>query len=114
MKRFSYKVEDYPYVGVFYEVVEDLSKPLNEREPEEVIVLETECDIQEVSKATNPALLATFSIFFPFDVSDELIVRRGMGFRSSMNGMEINGQVTNVVVSRIGGCVAYVKDYETD
>lgn len=109
-----FDVVDYPYDGVFYTVSQDESLPLTERRDVETIVLETKCDIQEVSKAANPALIATFSVFFPFDISQKLTVRRGMGFRGWMNGMEINGQITNVTVSQLGGCVAYVKDYETD
>lgn len=105
---------DYPYYGRFFTTESDMDAPLLEREEKEVTVYETACDIQEVSKAANPALIATFSIFFPFDIENELPVRRGMGFSGDMNGMEVRGQVTNVVLSQLNGCVAYVKDYDID
>lgn len=104
----------FPYYGKFYDKDIDMSLPLDEREVTDVLVFETECDIQEVSKAANPVLIATFSIFFPFDLKSEMKVRRGMKFVSDVNGMMIEGMVTNVVVSQLGGAVAYVKDYTAD
>lgn len=109
------KVIDYPYMGRFYRMGQpDLSVPLDERECEEELVWETVCDIQEVSKAANPVLIATFSIFMPFDLDAEIPIRRGMSFRSNTNGIDIAGMVTNVVLSQLGGLVAYVKDYDAD
>lgn len=107
-------ITDYPYEGTFYTTETDVDVPLTEREAVQIPVLQTRCDIQEVSKAANPAFIATFSVFFPFNVEQRLLVRRGMGFRGNMCGMIVEGQVTNVVVSQLGGCVAYVKDYEVD
>lgn len=114
MVKIRRSINGYPNRGRFFRVEQDYSKPLMERTPEEITVLETECDIQEVSKAANPVLIATFSIFFPFDIESEMPVNRGMGFEGEMNGLTIRGQVTNVVVSQLGGAVAYVKDYDTD
>ena len=37
-----------------------------------------------------------------------------MSFHSSMNGIDISGEITNVVLSQLGGLVAYVKDYDAD
>lgn len=111
MAYISYKVTDYPYKGAFYSMEEDLSLPLDEREVVDTLVYETVCDIQEVSKAANPILIATFSVFFPHDVTKPIPIRRGMKFVGDMNGMSIEGMITNVVLSQIGGIVAYVKDY---
>lgn len=107
------RVVDYPYRGQFFEIADpDLTKPLDQRTVDPVLVYETECDIQEVSKATNPVLIATFSVFMPFDLKNEVPIRRGMKFSGSMGGVDVTGMVTNVVLSQIGGLVAYVKDYD--
>lgn len=77
-------------------------------------VFETDCDVQETSKAANPVLVATFSVFFPFDMSKSVPVVRGMGFEASVCGQTVRGEVLNVVPSTLGGVVAYVKDYEAE
>ena len=106
-------IDTFPYTGRFYKHVEpDYSLPLDERdEDEDELVLETECDIQEVSKAANPVLIATFSVFFPWDVSVDLPLVRGMRFVGMMNSIQVEGMITNVVVSQLDGVVVYVKDY---
>lgn len=115
MAYLNRKIVPYPYKGQFFrDGAEDTSLPLDERDMNDVLVYETICDIQEVSKANNPVLIATFSIFFPIDIKKEILVRRGMRFHGNMNGIDINGLVTNVIVSRLGGAVAYVKDYDAD
>lgn len=114
MMAFDPNIDHYPFVGSFYRVVKgDKSVPLHERKGYEELVLETECDIQEVSKAANPTLIATFSIYFPHDSKTEIPVKRGMKFSGSMYGIDVTGLVTNVVGSELGGVVAYVKDYDT-
>lgn len=105
----------YPNYGYFYKLGEmDYSLPLDQRETKDVLVYESECDIQEVSKAANPVLIATFSVFFPFDITKECPIRRGMKFQGSMNGIDISGMITNVVVSQVGGIVCYCKDYDSN
>lgn len=90
----------------------DMSLPLDQRVYGDVLVYETECDIQEVSKAANPVLIATFSVFMPFDERETVPIHRGMKFVGSMGGIDVTGMVTNVVLSQVGGLVAYVKDYD--
>lgn len=108
-------VRDYPYTGAFYDqAAEDLTVPLDQRDIEGTLVWETVCDIQEVSKAANPVLIATFSVFMPFNPCCEIPIRRGMEFRGKMGNIDVSGMVTNVVLSQIGGLVAYVKDYDSD
>lgn len=107
------RVIDFPYFGQFFEKAEpDYSLPLDQRDYTDTLVYESVCDIQEVSKAANPVLIATFSIFMPFDERDEVPIRRGMRFQGSMGGVDISGMVTNVVLSQVSGLVAYVKDYD--
>ena len=112
-KRMS--VKEYPYCGTFSHIKEDMSLPLDQREQTEIDVYTTVCDIQEVSKAMNPALIATFSVFFPYDIhASDCPVQRGMQFRGDMCGIEVKGVVTNVVASQLDGIVAYVKDSVVD
>ncbi|MBO7684819.1 MAG: hypothetical protein J6Y20_04630 [Lachnospiraceae bacterium] len=107
------RVVDYPYFGQFFEKAEpDLTVPLDQREIVERLVWETKCDIQEVSKAANPVLIATFSVFMPFDPNEDIPIRRGMSFSGKMGNIDVSGMVTNVVLSQVGGLVAYVKDYD--
>ena len=107
------RVVDFPYFGQFFEKAEpDYTKPLDQREYGDKLVYESVCDIQEVSKAANPVLIATFSIFMPFDARKEVPIRRGMRFQGSMGGVDVNGMITNVVLSQVDGLVAYVKDYD--
>lgn len=114
MKRFS-KVKDYPYRGYFYgHPQQDYTLPLDQREVEDELIFATKCDIQEVSKAANPTLIATYSVFAPFNVDDEIPIRAGMRFQGTMGGIDISGMVTNVILSQLGGLVAYVKDYNSD
>lgn len=108
------KVKPYPYFGTFYTGGVDYSKPLDQRVVGDVAVLETECDIQEVSKAANPTLIATFSVFFPFSVDQDLPITRGTSFKGKMGNIDVSGMVTNVVLSQLGGVVAYVKDYDSE
>lgn len=115
MSRRRVRPIDFPYAGSFYKMLPpDLTLPLDQRECREELVWETPCDIQEVSKAANPVLIASFSIFMPFDRDEQIPIRRGMSFRSNINGIDIAGMVTNVVLSQLGGLVAYVKDYDAD
>lgn len=109
------KVKDFPYCGAFYrQKAEDLTVPLDQRDIESELVWRTCCDIQEVSKAANPALIATFSVFMPFNPEDPIPIQRGMEFRGSMGNIDVSGMVTNVILSQVGGLVAYVKDYDSD
>ena len=115
MAHYQSTFPEYPYHCSFYDRKEpDLSLPLSQRVMEDVLVYQSCCDIQEVSKAANPVLIATFSVFLPFDVEDDIPIRRGMKFVSNVNGMSISGMVTNGVLSQLGGIVAYVKDYTAD
>lgn len=114
MMAFDSNIDHYPFKGAFYRLVKgDKSVPLHERKDREELVLETRCDIQEVSKAANPTLIATFSVYFPHDKKTSVPVKRGMKFSGNMYGIDVSGLVTNVVGSELGGVVAYVKDYDT-
>ena len=110
-----YGMEEFPYRGKFYTMEIDESKPLDQREPTEVLVLEAECDIQEAgSNRTKGMIDASFSIYFPFDRESALPVRRGQYFHGEMYGMVVDGLVIGVFPTQLGGCTVYVKDSDTN
>lgn len=103
-------IKEYPFFGKFVTFGIDDSKPLNEQVEEEIVVLETECDIQESSKTDNKGMItASFNVYFPFDKTKDFAVRRGMTFIGSMYGMEVNGNVIGVIPTQMGA-VAYLAD----
>lgn len=107
-------IQEYPYHGGFYYYTVDTSLPLDQQVETEVTVLETECDIQEAgSNVTGGITNASFSIYFPFDPSGRMPVRRGHKFRGEMYGMAVDGEVIGVFPTQLGGCVAYLKDKDT-
>jgi hypothetical protein len=108
-------IKDYPYIGRFYKVdAPDTTVPLDQRTETETLVFESECDIQEVSKANNPVLIATFAVYLPYESDEPILLRRGMRFEGDMKGIDVSGEITNVVYSQLGGIVVYVKDYDAD
>lgn len=108
------RIQEYPFDGVFYHIGIDESKPLDEQVEEEIIDLETKCDIQESSKKdTSGAINASFNIYFPFDTTVGINIKRGYLFRGSMYGMEVNGTIIGLFPTQMGGCVAYITDRTT-
>lgn len=117
----EYDIEEFPYIdGVFYTYGIDMSKPLDERREEEIVVLETKFDAQKVSKIHNGvALNADYTIYWPLESNPEsqgmwdkwmpIPVKRGMKFRGMANGVLIEGVVEIVVPSQLGRASCDVK-----
>ena len=106
------EIYEYPFHGTFYHTGIDMTKPYDEREEEEIIDLETACDIIEASAATKAEFIdATFTVFLPFDKEAGISIKRGLSFRGSIYGMDVNGQVLGVFPSQLSGCVVHIKDY---
>ena len=78
---------------------------------EETILLETECDITETSRAFSAgAITASYDVYFPFDfVSGTLNINRGVMFKADMKGVEIIGTVISIGTSQLGGVHVYIK-----
>ena len=114
-------IEEYPYIdGVFYTYETDMSKPLDERVPEEVIVLETIFDAQRSAKLhSGISIAADYTIYWPltenkdaqgsWDKFEDIPVKRGMRFRGIAWGVLIDGEVEIVRPSQLGGCSADIK-----
>lgn len=111
---------NFPYHGAFYTYEIDEDAPLDERVPQEVMIFETDCDIQRRGKlGGNGMLAADYVVFFPLELNPDaegtsnkygpVPVRRGMTFRGEAYGYTAEGVVEFVRVSQLGGCSVDVK-----
>lgn len=106
-------LNEYPFDGAFYRYGVDESKPLDEQVEEEILVLETKCDIQSSSKSdASGNITAYFNVYFPFDKEVGIDITRGLRFKGDMYGLKVNGEVISVEPSQLGGCACYVKDLD--
>lgn len=106
-------LEEYPFEGAFYSYSEDENAPLEEQVEAETLVLPTKCDIQAAEKSdVNGNITQSFNVYFPFDKSIGVLVKRGMIFKGSIYGMSVNGRVMNVSPSQLGGCSCSIKDLD--
>lgn len=105
-------ISEYPFSGIFSRISIDESSPLEQREETEIVLLETECDIQEVSSTDGNAVNnVTFNVYFPFDTEDGVNIRRGDKFVGNMYGIEVKGEVDGIFPTQLGGCEVHLKDY---
>lgn len=111
---------EYPYIGYFYEIVVDNSKPLDERIPEERVIFETICDIQRSSRLHTLNLLAAdYTVYFPLELNPDstdsvdlygpIQVRRGHRFRGEFYDYTLEGVVEFVRPSQLGMCSVDIK-----
>lgn len=103
---------DYPYYGQFYRIDIDRDLPLDEQTEQKVVVFETECDITESSHSWSRNFIwAKYAVYFPYNKDmDEIKVKMGDLFESTINGMTINGKVVGVFPSQLNGVTCYVQD----
>lgn len=113
------QIQQFPFDGSFYNYVIDESLPLDEQQEEEVLVLATKCDVQESNKILSPNITVAYNVFFPFDKTTGLDVKKGMRFRCNVYGLQVNGIVVSIFptqfvsddeADKVGGCVAYISD----
>lgn len=104
-------IQEYPFECRFYTTGVDENKPLDEQVEEEIEILSTKCDIHENSHSNGRFLNAAYVVYIPFDRSNEKInLKIGYMFSSNMYGLEINGKVTGVFPSQLGGIAIYIQD----
>lgn len=103
---------DYPYYGQFYRIDIDRDLPLDEQTEQKIVVFETECDITESSHSWSRNFIwAKYAVYFPYNKdTDEIKVKMGDLFESTINGMTINGKVVGVFPSQLNGVTCYVQD----
>lgn len=128
-------IAEYPFHGTFYTVItnkpedgdllgngglldgdllggEDTDDSLNAGTLEETILLETECDIQQASKMFNGGtIMADYDVFFPLKKGSVSPVKIGDMFRCPKEsyGIGINGRVTGMGISQLGGVKVNIK-----
>lgn len=104
---------EYPFTGEFYGSYVDESKPLDEQTEELKLVLRTVCDIHESQKSiSGGVVMASFDVYFPFDINDGVVVKRGMTFKGDAYGLTVNGRVISVFPSSLGGVQCRVEDLD--
>lgn len=107
-------MQEYPFDGVFYTKGIDESKELDEQVEEEIIILETKCDIQGAQKEDTGVISNAYNVYFPFDKNIGVSVKKGNLFKGSMYGVSIkDAVVVDVIPTQLGGCAVYVKDNTT-
>lgn len=104
------RFKEYPYNGAFYRIGVDESKPPLEQVDEKIILFETVCDIQEVSHSDGAIIKADYAVYFPLD--GELGLKNGYFFEGTMQGIVVNGKVSGIFPSQLGGVKVYVEDLD--
>lgn len=110
----------FPYHGAFYRYEVDESALLDQQEAKEILVYETDTDVQKRSGTRQSNLfIAEYTIYFPLlpnpdaeDSVDRYIdcgVRRGMTYRGEFYGQTIEGQVEFVRPSQLGAMSVDIK-----
>lgn len=103
----------YPFHGAFYRYAVDEDAPLDEQTDEEILVYETNCDIQRRAGLRQSNLVvADYNIRFPLepnpdakgteDLYKDCGVRRGYTFKGVFYGVDIEGQVEMIEPSQLG------------
>lgn len=107
-------MQEYPFDGVFYTKGIDESKPLDEQEEEDIVILETKCDIQGAQTEDTGVISNAYNVYFPFDKNIGVSIKKGNLFKGSMYGVSIkDAVVVDVIPTQLGGCAVYVKDNTT-
>lgn len=103
----------YPFHGAFYRYAVDENAPLDEQTDKEILVYETDCDIQRRAGLRQSNLVvADYNIRFPLepnpdakgtmDLYKDCGVRRGYTFKGMFYGVSIEGQVEMIEPSQLG------------
>lgn len=111
---------EYPYHGYFVRFETDESLDLDKQEETEILVYETDCDIQERTNTAFTNLLGAFyRVYFPLELNPDATgsidkykdcgVRRGHIFRGTYYGTTIEGQVVLTRPSQLGAMSVVIK-----
>lgn len=115
-------IEEFPFYGVFYTVPTvrpengdllgdgNLLEESGVSTPEETVLLETVCDIQQAAKLINSGtIMADFKVFIPCEVGARLPIRFNTNFRCEDYAIPVNGRVVGLEYSQLGGCSIDIK-----
>ena len=109
-----FQLQEFPYTGIFYTVVIDESKPLDQQVEVKQVLYSTLCDIVESSHTWSAdAIFGKYAVYFPVDLANQEIKRApGVLFESEINGLKVDGKVVGVFPSQIGGVKVYIQDMD--
>lgn len=110
----------FPYHGAFYKYEVDETAPLDEQVAVEILVHETDVDIQKRSGIRQSNLfIAEYTIYFPLELNPDAKgsidrykdcgVRRGMTFRGEFYGQSIEGKIEFIRPSQLGAMSVDIK-----
>lgn len=102
----------FKYPCVFYTIGVDESKPLDQQVEEKIVVLESMCDIQESAHMMGKFISSTYVAFVKNNENEENIIRNGLYFECNVDGLEVNGKVSGVFPSQLGGIKVYIQDLD--
>lgn len=112
-------VSEYPYNGMFY-AVKSKGYPdgdflggdseNDESSGEDIILLETQCDIQKKSATiSNGTIMAEYKIFFPWENGKDLPIPLNTIFKCEDYAVPVIGRVFGISASQLGGCTVDIK-----
>lgn len=113
-------MSDFPYHGYFFKYEIDTDAPLDQQVEQEILVYETDCDIQKRAGLRQANLIAAdYTIYFSLELNPEATgtidkykdcgVRRGMTFRGEFYGNTIEGTIEMVRPSQLGAMSVGIK-----
>ena len=111
---------DFPYHGKFVKYEVDTLLDLDQQAETEILVFETDCDIQKRAGLRQSNLLAAdYTIYFPLSLNPDATgtvdkykdcgVRRGHTFRGEFYGNTVEGVVEMVRPSQLGAMSVDIK-----
>ena len=75
--------KEYPFRGTFFSIGIDMDKPPLEQVEEKIVILDTECDIQEASHTKGELITADYTVYFPM-IEDLGEIKNGVLFEGDM------------------------------
>lgn len=97
----NHNLDEYPFYAIFYNIVVDESKPLDQQVEEKIISFETPCDVDDKNNGLNNDII---TLYFPFNADNEEIkIRLGDTMEVDTYGINQKGRVLGVRPSQLGG-----------
>lgn len=108
-------IKQFPYDCVFYRIGIDISLPPSQQVEEEIVLLETKCNIQEAgSNLSGNFINASYKIYFPYNnnADADFPFKKNDMFKANANGLDVCGKVIGIFPSQLGKAYVYIKDFD--
>lgn len=108
------KILEFPYDGVFYRVGVDDSLPPSQQVEQDVILLETKCNVQEAGSNIGDFINASYKVFFSYNqgIGGVFPFKQDDLFRCNVFGLNVSGKVIGIFPSQLGKAYVYIKDLD--